>query len=275
MGTNARKIASGADFYILPEGCIANMLRLTSPPDASRLSLVSSIFRSAAESDDVWERFLPADYQTVIARSDGFSPAAFASKKKLYFHHCNTPLLIDGGMKSFSLDKWSGKKCYMIAARSLTIIWGEHPSYWEWISLPESRFEEVAQLREVCWLEICGNINTGMLSPDTTYGAYLVCKYANARGLGGIADAFVGIIGGESCTQTVYLEPLLQAAVPGEGDGPYPKQRGDGWFEIELGEYVHEGGGEEELEMSLREVKTLNWKHGLIIQGIEIRPKRG
>ncbi|KAK9291348.1 hypothetical protein L1049_019294 [Liquidambar formosana] len=304
MGTKGGEIACGADFYVLPEGCIANILSLTTPPDACRLSLVSPIFRSAAESDDVWERFLPADYQAIVARSDGFSPAVIGSKKKLYLHHCDAPLLIDGGRKSFSLDKWSGKKCYMIAARSLTIIWGDTPDYWGWISLPESRFEEVAELRAVCWLEIRGKINTGMLSPETTYGAYLVCKYKSAYGLDYCtADVSVGILGCESFVQTVYLDPAAgerqpkkqrhvgvvsrrhrrrafmlasQAAVPREGDGrKMPKERGDGWFEIELGEYVHKGGEDEELEMSLKEVKTLHWKGGLIVQGIEIRPKEG
>ncbi|OIT36575.1 f-box protein pp2-b1 [Nicotiana attenuata] len=41
--------------------------------------------------------------------------------------------------KSFSLEKWSGKKCYMLAARSLKIVWADTPRYWRWISLPESR----------------------------------------------------------------------------------------------------------------------------------------
>lgn len=99
MGTKGGEIACGADFYVLPEGCIANILSLTTPPDACRLSLVCSIFRSAAESDHVWERFLPADYQAVVALSDGFSPAVIGSKKKLYLHHCDAPLLIDGGRK--------------------------------------------------------------------------------------------------------------------------------------------------------------------------------
>lgn len=42
--------------------------------------------------------------------------------------------------QSFSIEKRSGKKCYMIAARALTIEWGDTPMYWKWISLPQSRF---------------------------------------------------------------------------------------------------------------------------------------
>ncbi|KAL8245969.1 hypothetical protein R6Q59_007185 [Mikania micrantha] len=52
-----------------------------------------------------------------------------------------------------------------------------------------------------------------------------------------------------------------------------PKRRQDGWLEIELGEFYNEKGQEGELDMSMMEVKGGNWKAGLIIQGIEIRPK--
>ena len=47
---------------------------------------------------------------------------------------------MDGVWQSFSLDKWSGKKCIMLGARDLKIIWTDTPDYWTWISHPESRF---------------------------------------------------------------------------------------------------------------------------------------
>lgn len=53
----------------------------------------------------------------------------------------------------------------------------------------------------------------------------------------------------------------------------YPKERDDGWIEVELGDFFVNDGDEGELEMSVREVKVLNWKSGILIQGIEIRPK--
>lgn len=42
--------------------------------------------------------------------------------------------------QSFSLDRETGKKCYMIGARGLSIVWGDSGSYWKWPSLPESRY---------------------------------------------------------------------------------------------------------------------------------------
>lgn len=286
---------------LLPEGCIANVVSLTSPGDACRLSLVASLFRSAAESDGVWETFLPSDYMDIIGRAVDPTPSSPWSKKQLYLWLSDNSLIIDNGTKSFSLEKWSGKKCYMLAARDLSIVWGDTPQYWKWTSLSESRFSEVAELISVCWLEIHGKIKTSMLSPNTTYAAYLVFKSTEeAYGFEyQPAEVTVGITGGESETQTVYLDPdtghrqqfqiiprpggmfnrirtrMLRpfASISRQSDSRYPKARGDGWMEIQLGEYFNKDGEDEELEMSLREVRGGNWKSGLIVHGIDIRPK--
>ncbi|KAK2988692.1 hypothetical protein RJ640_012728 [Escallonia rubra] len=61
--------------------------------------------------------------------------------------------------------------------------------------------------------------------------------------------------------------------VPRENIAQYPKWRGYDWLDIELGEYVCKGGEDGELEMSVMEVEGGNWKGGLIVEGIEIRPK--
>ncbi|XP_052170322.1 putative F-box protein PP2-B12 isoform X3 [Diospyros lotus] len=289
----------GGDFCLkLPEGCIADILALTGPRGACRLALVASTFRSAAESDAVWERFLPADYKDILARAvlDFNSPPP-ASKKGLYLWLSDHPLLIDGGTKSFNLEKSSGRKCYMLAARDLAIVWGDTPTYWRWTPLPDSRFLEVAELVEVCWLEIRGKISTRILSPNTTYAAFLVFKStAGTHGFEYLpAEVAMGISGCEHKT-TAYLDPVSgqghqnqivpmgigpfrrhtlrrHVAQHREGDNQYPKVREDGWLEVELGEYFNEGGEERELEMSVMEVRGGNWKSGLIIQGIDIRPK--
>ncbi|KAL2325285.1 hypothetical protein Fmac_024343 [Flemingia macrophylla] len=106
------------DLNNLPEGCIANILSFTCPRDVCRLSLLSSAFRSAAESDAVWNTFLPSDYHTLPSQSDALS---LPSKKDLYLHLCQKPLLIDGAKKSFQLDKVYGKNatCYQPELSSL------------------------------------------------------------------------------------------------------------------------------------------------------------
>lgn len=89
--------SSTTSFSELHECCIAHIISLTSPKDACRAAAVSLGFRSAADSDTVWEKFLPPNYQEVIYRAS--SPLPFSNKKQLYFflHDDSTTLLLDGG----------------------------------------------------------------------------------------------------------------------------------------------------------------------------------
>ena len=80
----------------LPEECLSHIISLTSPADACRIAAVSPIFRSAAESDAVWKRFLPSDVVEIVSRSD--TRVEYSSAKELFFLLCNS-ILIDGGCK--------------------------------------------------------------------------------------------------------------------------------------------------------------------------------
>ncbi|CAK9154655.1 unnamed protein product [Ilex paraguariensis] len=280
------RVSGVSGFSLLPEGCISEIIALTSPRDAGRASAISSAFKSAAEFDSVWEKFLPSDYPEIISRS--VSPVVYSTKKELYFLLCDTPILLDGSNLSFMLNKWSGKKCYMLQARELSIVWGDTPDYWEWTSLPESRFPEVAELLRVCWLAIGGKMQTQMLSPKTTYAAYLVFKLAEwNHGLDVPSKASVGFVaegqeGAEDSNHTVYLklatdrpQPLrgLRRRAARQPNGRLPQKRVDGWMEIELGEFFNDLGDEGEVEMQLNETQQGHWKTGLIVEGIELRPK--
>ncbi|CAL5337269.1 unnamed protein product [Camellia sinensis] len=182
---------------------------------------------------------------------------------------------------SFSLDKESQKKCYMLGARGLTIVWGDTPIYWAWRSLPwgslpQSRFSEVAELVSVCWLDIKGKIETRLLSPKTTYVAFLVFKFVRAnQGFESLpAKASVRLVGDEEeKSSTVYLKQPL-TPVTSEGlSGRFPQERKDKWMEIQLGEFFNDQGEDGEVVMQLMEIERGNWKYGLVVEGIEIRPK--
>ncbi|KAF5739882.1 SKP1 interacting partner 3-related family protein [Tripterygium wilfordii] len=274
----------------LPEDCVATCLFLTSPSDVCRSSLVSTTFRSASESDVVWERFLPSDYQTIVSQS--LTPLKYSSKKDLFFSLSNS-LLIDGGKKSFKLDKSSGKISYTLSARDLSITWSSESMYWSWVAMPESRFAEVAVLRTMSWLEIKGKISAHKLSPNTKYGAYLIFKISDrAYGLDLIpSEISIQMGNGQVHRNTAYLQTIqdgkkqqMQHLLYGnriqmlksrvcEGEGRVPSERKDGWLEIELGEFFCGNGDGEEVKMSLMEVKGHHLKGGLIVEGLEIRPK--
>ncbi|CAN6462043.1 unnamed protein product [Victoria cruziana] len=258
----------------LPENCITHILSLTTPTDVCRSSAVTSSFRSAASSDYVWERMLPPDLHHLLSRSA--RPVTFSSKRELFFGLCSSPVLIDSERKSFSLDRSSGKKCFMLSARELSISWGDDRRYWRWISLPESRFPEVAELLDVCWLYIRGKISTVDLSPSTRYAAYFVFRHTdNSYGFD-LAPVELSIRKNDSpdvlCQHAALIHKenaptrrrrTRSALRPRKGDG--------GWMEVEAGEfYTDEEGGE--LEFILRETGG-HWKSGMLLEGIEVRPK--
>ncbi|CAN8265045.1 unnamed protein product [Cochlearia groenlandica] len=244
------------NFLDLPEECIATVISFTSPHDACRISAVSKLLRSFADSDTAWERFIPSESHVLIDHS--------LSNKQLFLHLCESPLLIDYGRTSFWMEKKTGKRCLMLSAKKLHIVWVDFPEFWLWISIPDSRFEEVAALLMVCWFEVRGKINTSLLSKDTIYRAYLIYKEQEMRAFGFESlplETRFGSARTEPCTsKRVFLESRTR------------ESREDGWFEIELGEcYV--GFDEEEIEMSVLETREGGWKGGIIVQGIEIRPK--
>lgn len=136
-------------------------------------------------------------------------------------------------------------------------------------------------------------MKTSMLSPNTTYAAYLVFKMIEgAYGFYSPAQVTLKTAGGKSETRKVSLKieennqrhhiaprrftlfnriqtPLLEIPLPAN---LLPKERRDGWFEVEIGELFTLLEEDKEVEMSVMEVAG-NWKSGLIVEGIEFRPK--
>ncbi|KAL8491237.1 hypothetical protein ACS0TY_023039 [Phlomoides rotata] len=245
----------------LPEECIAEIVSFTSASDASRSSMVSKEFKTAAENDLVWERFLPLDYQEIV--STAVYPLKFATKKELYIRLSDSPLLIHGGKMSFSVDKKSGRKCFMVAARELLISW---KGCWEYKPHAKSRFPEVAYLISIGWIHIQGKIKAQMLSKNTTYAACLVFWLERMDGL--------------KSSQTVIrflndqLEPNMSKNKQFEWreTGKMAKMRGDGWLEIEMGKFYSGCGDDGEVEVWLTEINNTYDKSGLIVEGIEFRP---
>ncbi|XP_010694669.2 putative F-box protein PP2-B12 isoform X2 [Beta vulgaris subsp. vulgaris] len=275
----------------LPDECNAHILSLTSVSDVLRSSAVSKQLLSVCESDTVWEKLLPSDLDDILVQSSTPNLVQqFILKKNLFLHLCRFPVLLKTDTQSFSLNKQSGKKCYMIGARDLTIAWGDTPQYWSWKVVPESRFPETAVLQDVCWLDISGKFHVKFLSPNTTYGAYFVFKMDvnNHRGFDNTPmNVFISETDehglSRQCDIVVFKRFYLKApTVRRRSRKPkeLPTEREDGWMEVEMGRYHHIGVDEGAHEgmavlMTLRQIDELHWKSGLVVQGIELRPLDG
>ncbi|KAI3445400.1 hypothetical protein Pfo_002065 [Paulownia fortunei] len=285
-------MASCSNIVGLPEDCVSRILSLTSPQDACKMLVVSREFRIPAESNVVWDKFLPSDCWRIVSSRTCTTPLKFSSKKELFFLLSGS-ILIDGGYKAFALEKSSGRKSYILSARELSILHSDEDSNWTWKSIQGSRFPEVAELITVDRLEIQGRIRAQTLSPNTKYGAYLVFKICDhGFGLDSIpCEISIASGGGELRTNTARLRDpddkkrqleglfyrnrvqMMKERV-NKGDERAARKREDGWLEMELGEFFVGGHeSDEEISMSLMEIKGYQLKGGLIVEGIEVRPK--
>lgn len=138
------------------------------------------------------------------------------------------------------------------------------------------RFERVAKVNDVCWFEIRGTINTNELSPKTRYSAYIVFK----EGFTDLPiEAGVGVVGKQVSKRFFCFDVSADGQFLKRGRRKWcfekPKEREDGWREIELGRFFNKGGlrNSDEIEMSVIATELRHWKSGFILQGIEIRPE--
>ncbi|KAK1577539.1 hypothetical protein Q3G72_022638 [Acer saccharum] len=133
----------------------------------------------------------------------------------------------------------------MVGARRLSIVWGHEPQYWTWTDqklLPESRFAQVAELKYVWWFDVKGR--------PIELSVYLEGRESETRR-----------------NKKVVLDPQRNSM-------PRPYQlRGDGWMEIEMGEFFNEHGADRVVVCSLFDFDRFSPKGGLIVEGIQLRPK--
>lgn len=91
---------------ILPEEYISDAILHTCARNACKFAVVSTVFKSAADSDAVWEKFLPSDYQEIISGSATPSMlTAQLSRKDPYLHLCHNPIIINNGTMVSYLSK--------------------------------------------------------------------------------------------------------------------------------------------------------------------------
>jgi hypothetical protein len=146
------------------------------------------------------------------------------------------------------------------------------------------RFPEVAELRDVGWIDcginICGRINTIDLSPNTQYAAYLVFKVIDVIGFTSRHVEFsVGVGSGHLNVTNPYYHTsknvCLYRNVEGGANNTLQSSsvRSDGWFEIDMGQFFS-SGLEAEVKMNVfMEIRDGNSNTRLLLEGIEVRPK--
>ncbi|KVI08251.1 F-box domain, cyclin-like protein, partial [Cynara cardunculus var. scolymus] len=210
-----------ASICVLPEGCLSEALSLTSPRDACRAAAISYGFKSAADSDAVWERLLPPDYFQVIARA--VSPVVFGSKKQLYLCLSESHILLDRGYLVCILRK----VCWLeIRGKIAAVMLSQNTTYVAYLVFRIARDSR------------------GLVVPATTIVSF-----------GGIETATTGVF-----LQKPGARGRIWHAPLGNSDG-FPRRREDGWMEVELGEFYCDEKRNGEVEMVFEEIRHGNWKN--------------
>ncbi|KAI3690205.1 hypothetical protein L2E82_48181 [Cichorium intybus] len=201
----------------------------------------------------------------------------WTTKKELYLLLRKGFLMDKAGEKYwFSICK-NMKKRLMIPAYEMLI-----KKDWIWKSLPESRFEVVAESLNVNNLKLLFRIKSEMFSNGTSYSCSLIYKLPENSSL--LEDLItMQNIGSSNFIKSFYLVPLpptpvIQFMADHNYDNPshthkikgHPKARKDGWMEIQLCEVLTDATNTIRMLFLFQGSDTLNFA-GLVIQGIEFR----
>ncbi|KAL7247617.1 hypothetical protein ACSBR2_002516 [Camellia fascicularis] len=158
----------------------------------------------------------------------------------------------------YFVDKKSDKNCFVLFARELNICWNDNPRYWRWTTLKETSGEEieVAELLQVCWLDVRGQFNGAIdLSPGIVYEIVFVVRMIKYQDF--------------SLKLTIILPNSKKLA---RNESLNEKPLGS-WFDIQLGEFKMSPENVGTMEFSLEDHTEL-WKCGLIVKCAIIRPKK-
>ncbi|KAK9068522.1 hypothetical protein SSX86_012636 [Deinandra increscens subsp. villosa] len=171
----------------------------------------------------------------------------------------------------FSLSEANAKKCYMLLAK-MVLYDSSGVKFFNWKSLPESRFQEVAEVLSHQDFRIKCKIETQNLSPDTDYACYLVFKLSQlCHGLHCPVKVCDVLLKKNKELKFLYFRsPKL---VNLHSNGRVPKLREDGLMEVIVWEF-NSGNklSDDSLPMSLKLRCYEGNMSGLTVYGIEFRP---
>ncbi|KAI3691122.1 hypothetical protein L2E82_49340 [Cichorium intybus] len=215
---------------------------------------------------DWWEQML-YHYENIIRRSG--KPAEEIDYEEELCFLLSDGIRIDKGEKFFSLSKVNQKKCQMLCAKA--IIYDS--SNVRFRELPTgSRFGKYAKILSHQDLGIKCDIETQMLSSNTTYACYLVFKLSeDCRGLEFPVKARDLLLHRKERTKIISF--TYPSIVNLDKIKWIPEQREDGWMEVMVWETIFDNTNNDEyIPMDLKLSCYEGNMYGLILYGIEFRP---
>ncbi|GMY09465.1 F-box protein PP2-A13-like [Fagus crenata] len=136
----------------IPESCVALVLMYLEPPEICKLARLNRAFRGASAADFIWESKLPTNYRYIMKKVFDEETMFKLGKRDVYARLCR-PNPFDNGTK-----KSTGDVCVSISSKALRITGIDDRRYWNHISTEESRFQTVAYLQQIWWLQVDGEL---------------------------------------------------------------------------------------------------------------------
>ncbi|KAK3188960.1 hypothetical protein Dsin_028521 [Dipteronia sinensis] len=206
---------------------------------------------------------LPHNYQAILKDADeDFDVDKYSSlPMELLYKRLEDGVFLHKKRQKYLVDKECGSNSFILYARQLSIIWGEDTRYWRWYSVKETSDAdvEVAELKNVCWLEIHANFDTTNLTPGALYQVAFVIKM------------------GESCygwDHPVNVRLRLPNGTVKQHKQNFRLKPKNEWINIPVDEFTLTPQNTGEIEISMEEYKGGNWKSGLHIKAVTIQPKK-
>ncbi|MCE3216743.1 hypothetical protein HAX54_007883 [Datura stramonium] len=159
----------------IPEACVALVLSYLDPPEICSLARINRAFRAASSADFIWESKLPSNYKYILQELLGLQVSG-VDKKEL-FAKLSRPRSFDGGKKEVWIDKKNGGVCLAISSKGMAITGIDDRRYWNHIRTNESRFQTVAYLKQIWWLEVDGDLEFQF--PEGTYSLFFRLHLVN------------------------------------------------------------------------------------------------
>lgn len=202
---------------------------------------------------------LPHNYEAIVKDAD--SPIDKSDINKLY-EQLHAGVFLNQKRKKYWVEKKTNNNCFMVFARDLFITWAEDNRYWHWPYLKDTTSDElvdVAELLDVCWLEVHGKFNMAKLSPGVQYEVVFVVMLKDS-GYGWEVPVNIQLVLPDGNVQE-HKESLMRK----------PREE---WIEIPAGEFRMLPEKVGEMQFSFFEYQGGKWKRGLIIKGAAIQPKK-
>ncbi|XP_004248570.1 F-box protein PP2-A13 [Solanum lycopersicum] len=156
IDSTQNKLSKSKKLEDIPEACVALVLSYLNPSEICMMARINRAFHAASSADFIWESKLPSNYKYILHELLGLSVTGIS--KKDIFAKLFRSNSFDDGTKEIWIDKNNGGVCLAICSKGMRITGIDDRRYWNYISTDESRFQTVAYLQQMWWLEVGGDL---------------------------------------------------------------------------------------------------------------------